>query len=200
MGIIEKKIIGLLFACIPLSLYSQRPDHIKASIDRMDRSVYLLDEVLDYDKAEVMSRVQPEDSALVRAILDNGKKESDYLGFFKRMGYRIKKIKLEAFEKLPKDSISYSPAEKRLLSEYRNLERKDDSLMSLGQNSDSLTLQMGSRRYWKVVRKQQSAFPLLIGVYAIYRYEKYTLVVYYADVHWREVGINYQIYSSLPGD
>jgi hypothetical protein len=195
MGI-TKKIIGLIFACIPLSLYSQRPDHIKATIYRMDRSVYLLDRVLGFDKAEVMSEVQPEDTALVRAILDNGKIESDYLGFFKRMGYRTRRIKLADFEKLPKDSISYSPAESRLLNEYRNLDKKDDSLLSKGQNSDDLVKKMGSPRYSNVVQKEKSASPILFGVYAIYKYQKYTLVLYYAAVHWREIGIRYQIYSS----
>ena len=195
MGI-QKKMIGLVFAFIPLSVFSQRPDYIDQTIYRKDRSVYLLDTALSFNKTEVMSEVHPEDTALVRTIIDNGKIESDYLGFFKRKGYRIKRIRIQDFERLPKDSVSFSPEEKQLLNEYRTLEKKDDSLLSKGQTSDSLVKKMGSSRYSKVVQKENSAYPILFGMYGIYRYQKYTLVLYFAAVHWREIGISYQVYTS----
>jgi hypothetical protein len=203
-----KQIIGLLLTCMPILVLSQKYDNIKMDASTKDRSVYLLDTLPAPLPEQLVLRdiIHSEDSALVRTILENGSRDEDYLGFFQRKGYRIKKIKLDDFYALPRDNVHFSRRERRLRSELKGLSDKRDSLLSAQIDSsihenvlspvDSLNLRMGDPKYDIINSKEISKNPIFFEVFGIYRYKQYTLVIYYADIHMNAFRIHYQIYDS----
>jgi hypothetical protein len=192
----ENKMILLVFVCAPLISFSQYPDYIGKTIYSKNRSVYLLDSVLPFDKAEVLANVDSPDSTLIRTILEKGVADQDYLGFFIQKGYRIKRIKLNDFNKLPRDSVSFTRRERRLLNEYHDLLKQAYSLLSKGEMTTPLDKKLRRHKYFNVMRKEDSEVPMIIGVYAIYKYLNFTLVLYFADIHIHEREISHQIYTS----
>jgi hypothetical protein len=205
-----KKIIGLLLTCMPILVLAQKYDNVKMAISTKDRSVYLLDTLLPPlpEQTVLQDVIHPEDSALVRTILESGSRDEDYLGFFQRKGYRIKKIKLNDFNALPRDKVHFTRRERRLQRELKSLSDKRDSLLdaqidsSIHENDsvlspvDSLNLRMRDPKYDIINSKEIWENPVFFEVFGIYRYKQYTLVLFYADTHMHELRIHYQIYDS----
>jgi len=156
----------------------------------------LLDTVITLDKAEALSSILPKDTAIARAIIENGTRDEDYLGFFQRKGYHVSKIKLNDFNKLPLDSLKYTRKEKQLLDEYNKLMRNADSLMKKGDTIMALNKEMQNPRFSEVIAKDISRHPILFVIFGIYRYRNLTLVLYYSAIRPDEYNVTYQIYSS----
>jgi hypothetical protein len=205
-----KKIMGLLLTCMPILALSQKVDNVKIAIPTKDRSIYLLDTVPPpLSEQELFEYViHPEDSALVRTILEKGSRDEDYLGFFQRKGYRIKRIKLDDFDALPRDNVHFTRRERRVRSELKSLSDKRDSLLDAELHSsirkpdtvmgpiDSINLKMRDPKYDILYSKESRKNPMFVEVFGIYRYKQYTLVIYYADIHMHELKIHYQIYDT----
>ena len=195
---------------MPLLALSQKYDNIKMNASTKDRSVYLLDTIPPPLQEQQLFQyvIHPEDSALVRTILEKGSRDEDYLGFFQRKGYRIKKIKLDDFDALPRDKVHFSRRERRVRSELKSLSDKRDSLLDAELHSsirkpdtvmgpiDSINLKMRDPKYDIINSKEISQNPIFFEVFGIYRYKQYTLVIYYADIHMHELRIQYQIYDT----
>lgn len=200
---LKKKLVFFLLtgipalAAMPLAAFSQdTTDYVERAIYRKDRAVYLLDSVVTFDKADVLSDVHREDSALVGAILSKGKADEDYLGFFQRKGYHPKKIRQAEFNNLPKDTTILTQAEKRLLNEYNDLVKKAGALLSKGEMTTPLDKKMRDPKFSKVIVKEASEYPVMFILYPIYRYKNWTLVMYHTVLNRHVHDFSYTIYAS----
>jgi hypothetical protein len=192
---IQKKIILLLLTTVPMIAYAQNCGRIDRNISRKDRSIYLLDTVLTFQNInEIQSDIKPEDSALVRKIIKNGTLDKDYLAFFQRRGYpQIKKITLKDFDDLPRDSTILTKKEQYLSDQYYRISAEHDSLLFHDKPTARLDKQMRKRKYVKVLLKELTEYPILFGMYPIYRYQNYTLIMYLIKVNGNTKPFLYEI-------
>ncbi len=191
----KKNLIFLFITIMPLIIYSQECTNIERNIYRKDRSVFLLDRPLRIQNLEdILSEVDPKDTASVRTIIQDGSVDENYISLLNQKGFQIKKINtIEEFYLLPPDSTILTAKEIRIVNEYWALSRKADSLNIQNKSSNRIIKKMRKKKYVEVMRKAGTMSPILFGMYPIYKYQGKTLLMYSITVKQHSIPFVYEI-------
>jgi len=196
MGNETKLILAMIFV-LPLMGFGQICRSFVHRYPQPYNNWYLSTESYDPEPfSKMKTYFAPKDVKLVRLIMRNGKKNFDYVAFFKRNGVDIKVIQRDSFRSLPADTAQFTHSEKLVADELDSLYMKISRLASEGKSLDTLNKEMVLPKYETIRNKIWASKSILFMMHPIYVYKNYQLIMYRLVFDKSKASFQYAICSS----
>ena len=161
------------------------------------RKHFILDSTLSFSKIEELwSEIKPNDTAIIRQMIENGQKSEDYVSIFKDAGVSIEKIGLEEFKKLPSDSVQLTNKERRQYKKFKKLSQRHLDLLAAEKPTRSITRKLGKQKFIKLQNKLWASNSYLFQMYPIFHHRNDTLIMYRINWGRHGTGLIYEICGS----
>jgi hypothetical protein len=196
--VIKKAIAYVLITINSFVIFSQNCGTISINTSNKIRKYYLSNSSYMKPVSEkILTNVKPEDSAIVRLILENGIMNEDFPAFFKTKEIMVSHIDHDKFFELPRDSVKITKKEKRLIDKYDEMLKIESSLLVNGKSTETIYKKLQKPKFVKVHNKFDAENPYLFKMYPIYTYKDYTLIMYSMHINKRRFyPFIYEIYKS----